>query len=72
RAVTRDSGLPICVGLGISNGAQAAEVASYADGVIVGTGFCQRVLDAPDVDTACQQVRDFAAELAAGVRAAAR
>lgn len=72
REATRDSGLPICVGLGISNGDQAAEVASYADGVIVGTGFCRRVLDAPDLDTACARVRSFAAELAEGVRAAAR
>ncbi|MEY9212923.1 tryptophan synthase subunit alpha [Thermobifida halotolerans] len=72
REATRDSGLPVCVGLGISNGAQAAEVAAYADGVIVGAGFCQRVLDAPDLDTACERVRSFAAELAEGVRSAAR
>ncbi|MGN6524365.1 MAG: tryptophan synthase subunit alpha, partial [Actinomycetes bacterium] len=26
---------PVCVGLGVSNGAQAAEIAAYADGVIV-------------------------------------
>ena len=29
--------LPLCVGLGVSNGAQAAEVATFADGVIVGS-----------------------------------
>ncbi|GAB3205928.1 tryptophan synthase subunit alpha [Marinactinospora thermotolerans] len=68
RAVTQRSGLPICVGLGISNGAQAAEVAGYADGVIVGAGFCQRVLDAPDLETALTAVRSFAQELAEGVR----
>ncbi|MFC3519928.1 tryptophan synthase subunit alpha [Streptomonospora nanhaiensis] len=61
-------GLPVCVGLGISNGGQAAEVASYADGVIVGTGFCERVLDAPDLRTATVAVRAFAAELAQGIR----
>lgn len=69
REVTRESKLPICVGLGISNASQAAEVAAYADGVIVGAGFCQRVLDAPDLDTARTAVRSFAQELAAGVRA---
>ncbi|MFV2197877.1 tryptophan synthase subunit alpha [Nocardiopsis sp. LOL_012] len=68
REVTRASGLPVCVGLGISTGAQAAEVAAYADGVIVGAGFCQRVLDAPDLETGLTAVRSFAEELAAGVR----
>ncbi|PSK86550.1 tryptophan synthase alpha chain [Murinocardiopsis flavida] len=70
RAHTADSGLRVCVGLGISNGAQAAEVAGYADGVIVGAGFCQRVLDAPDLETGLGAVRAFAEELAQGVRSA--
>ncbi|GLU45923.1 tryptophan synthase subunit alpha [Nocardiopsis ansamitocini] len=70
RVVTADSGLPVCVGLGISNGAQAAQVAAYADGVIVGAGFCQRILDAPDLETGLVAVRSFATELAEGVRSA--
>ena len=37
---------PLCVGLGVSTGAQAAEVARYADGVIVGSAFVRRLLDA--------------------------
>lgn len=68
RAATGRDGLPVCVGLGISTGAQAAEVAGYADGVIVGAGFCQRVLDAPDLAGAERAVGEFAAELASGVR----
>ncbi len=68
REATRDSELPICVGLGISTAAQAAEVAAYADGVIVGAGFCQRILDAPDLETGLIAVRSFAEELAGGVR----
>ncbi|WP_433697787.1 tryptophan synthase subunit alpha [Nocardiopsis sp. CA-288880] len=68
REVTRESGLPVCVGLGISTAAQAAEVAAYADGVIVGAGFCQRILDAPDLETGLAAVRSFAEELAGGVR----
>ena len=43
RAVTD---LPVCVGLGVSDGDQAAEVARYADGVIVGSAFVRRLLDA--------------------------
>lgn len=73
RAITGESGPPVCVGLGISNGEQAAEVAGYADGVIVGAGFCRRILEAPDLETGLTAVRGFAEELAWGcARPAAR
>lgn len=65
RAVTD---LPVAVGLGVSTGDQAAEVASYADGVIVGSAFIARILAAPDHAAAVAGVRELAAELAAGVR----
>ncbi|GAA3807010.1 tryptophan synthase subunit alpha [Sphaerisporangium flaviroseum] len=61
--------LPVCVGLGVGTGAQAAEVAGYADGVIVGSAFIRRILDAPDESSGLATVRELAAELAAGVRA---
>ena len=60
--------LPIAVGLGVSTGDQAAEVAAYADGVIVGSAFVRRVLAAADLAAACAEVASLAAELAAGVR----
>lgn len=60
--------LPVAVGLGVSTGDQAAEVASYADGVIVGSAFIARILDAPDHIAALASVRELAGELAAGVR----
>ncbi|SNS10618.1 tryptophan synthase, alpha chain [Streptosporangium subroseum] len=60
--------LPICVGLGVGTGRQAAEVAGYADGVIVGSAFIRRVLDAPDEASGLAAVRALGAELAAGVR----
>jgi tryptophan synthase alpha chain len=59
--------VPVCVGLGVSNGEQAAEVAAFADGVIVGSAFVRCLLDAPD-QRGVAAVRDLAAELAAGVR----
>lgn len=62
--------LPVCVGLGVSTGDQAAQIAQYADGVIVGSAFVQRLLDAPDLPTGVESVRALAQELAAGVRAA--
>jgi tryptophan synthase alpha chain len=65
RAVT---GLPVCVGLGVSSGDQAAEIAAFADGVIVGSAFVRRLLDAPSAASGRSAVADLAAELAAGVR----
>lgn len=59
---------PIGVGLGVSSAEQAAEIAGYADGVIVGSAFVRRILDAPDFGSANASVRDFAVELATGVR----
>jgi tryptophan synthase alpha chain len=58
--------IPVCVGLGVSTGDQAAEVAGFADGVIVGSALVRRLLDAPDA-RGVAAVRDLAAELAAGV-----
>jgi tryptophan synthase alpha chain len=55
--------VPVAVGLGVSNGEQAAEVARFADGVIVGSAFV-RALGDGGVDA----VRTLAADLADGVR----
>ena len=64
RAVTD---LPIGVGLGVSNGAQAAEVAAYADGVAVGSAFVRRLLDDDGAD-GVKATATLAADLAEGVR----
>jgi len=60
--------LPIGVGLGVRDGRQAAEVASFADGVIVGSAFVQRLLAADSPQEGIAGVRELASELAAGVR----
>ncbi|THA52108.1 tryptophan synthase subunit alpha [Streptomyces sp. A1136] len=60
--------LPVCVGLGVSNAAQAKQVAGFADGVIVGSAFVKVLLDAPDAQTGLDGVRALAGELAEGVR----
>lgn len=60
--------LPVGVGLGVSTASQAAEVARFADGVIVGSAFVQRLLDAPDEAAGAKAVAGLAADLAAGVR----
>jgi tryptophan synthase alpha chain len=64
RAVAGD--LAVCVGLGVSNGDQAAEVAGFADGVIVGSAYVRRMLDG----RGATGVRELSEELAAGVRRA--
>jgi tryptophan synthase alpha chain len=54
--------LPIGVGLGVRSGAQAAEVASFADAVIVGSALVTQAGSGIDA------VRTLSAELADGVR----
>jgi tryptophan synthase alpha chain len=60
--------LPVAVGLGVSNARQAAEVAGFADGVIVGTAFVRSIGDAEDSTSAVAAARALASDLATGVR----
>jgi len=68
RRVREATDLPVGIGLGVSNGAQAAEVARYADGVIVGSALVRCLLDAPDLASGVKAVGVLTADLAAGVR----
>ncbi|MFD9036591.1 tryptophan synthase subunit alpha [Streptomyces sp. NPDC059567] len=68
RRTRATSELPVCVGLGVSNAEQAKEVATFADGVIVGSAFVKRMLDAVDETAGLAAVRELAGELAEGVR----
>jgi tryptophan synthase alpha chain len=65
--------LPVAVGLGVSTGAQAAEVAGFADGVIVGSALVKVLVDAQRSGVsdaaALEGLGRLAAELAEGVRA---
>ncbi|MFI9009772.1 tryptophan synthase subunit alpha [Actinosynnema sp. NPDC053489] len=61
--VREHTDLPIGVGLGVRNGAQAAELAAFADGVIVGSAFVSAVQDGT--------VEALTVDLATGVRQAA-
>ncbi len=62
--------LPVGVGLGVRDGAQAARVAQFADGVIVGSAFVQCLLGVQDAGAGIAAVTGLAADLARGVRAA--
>ena len=52
--------MPVAVGLGVRSGAQAAQLAAFADGVIVGSAFVSAVAE--------DRVAELTAELAEGVR----
>ena len=65
RALNPD--IAVCVGLGVSTGEQAAQIAAYADGVIVGSALVRCLLDSPD-EHGVAAVRALSAQLADGVR----
>lgn len=60
--------LPVAVGLGVSNGDQAADVAGFADGVIVGSAFVRRMIEADRLVDGIAGVTSLAGELADGAR----
>ncbi|WP_324652847.1 tryptophan synthase subunit alpha [Georgenia sp. H159] len=65
---TREAGAArVCVGLGVSTGEQAAEVAGYADGVIVGSALVRTLRD-PDERASRTALRSLVEDLADGVR----
>jgi len=68
RRVRATTELPVCVGIGISSAAQAAQVAGFADGVIVGSALVKAILDAPDQAAGLVAIQELTAELADGVR----
>jgi tryptophan synthase alpha chain len=57
--------LPVCAGIGVSNAEQAAAVARFADGVIVGTALVRRLADA-----GLAGIHTLTADLATAVRTA--
>jgi tryptophan synthase alpha chain len=61
--VRAHTGTPVGVGLGVRSGAQAAEVAGFADAVIVGSAFVTAA-----TESGASGVRSLAEELAEGVR----
>lgn len=60
--------LPVCVGLGVSTGDQAAEVGRFADGVIVGSALVRCLTEASTEQEGLEALGALARELAEGVR----
>jgi tryptophan synthase alpha chain len=69
--IRKHTTLPVAVGIGVRDGVQAAQVARFADGVIVGSAFVRRLLEAPEPRSGVAAVADLAAELATAVRSPA-
>lgn len=67
----RITGLPIGVGFGISSAAQAADVARYAELVVVGSALVRRMFEA-GTGNAVAAARDFVTELRVGIDAVRR
>lgn len=58
----------VCVGLGVSNAEQAAQVAAYADGVIVGSAAVKALTSGDTPEEGLAALRNLIEELASGVR----
>ncbi|MBD7950594.1 MULTISPECIES: tryptophan synthase subunit alpha [Oerskovia] len=70
-AATRAAGGEhVCVGLGVSTAAQAAQVGRYADGVIVGSAFVRPLLGDEPWEERLENLRTVTRDLAEGVRTA--
>ncbi len=70
-ARTREAGAErVCVGLGVSTAQQAADIAGYADGVIVGSAFVRTMLSDEPWSKQLEALGAVAADLAAGVASA--
>ena len=62
--------IPVAVGLGVSNRDQANEVASYADGVIVGSAFIKVIQEFGSGRKGLKKDKELAKSLSEGVSSA--
>lgn len=70
-SVKRLTNTPVAVGFGISSPAQAAEIAGYADGVIVGSAIVRLVGKSGDSEDTPQKVYEFVKPLADATKSGA-
>lgn len=66
----KSTSLPICVGFGISNPTQAAQVASLADGVVVGSAIVDRIAKLGRSPSLTTEVASFLRPIAQAVHSA--
>lgn len=68
RAVRAHSDVPVCVGFGVSTPEHAKQVASFADGVVVGSALIDRIDGAASREAAVAAASDFLRELKTALR----
>lgn len=66
RARAADPTIPVGIGLGISNGEQAHEIAAFADLVIVGSALISKIENATDFSSGLADLHALAGDIAAG------
>jgi tryptophan synthase alpha chain len=57
--IRRCTDMPVCVGIGVSTPAQAAEVCEVADGVVVGSALVRRLLEGGGTEGAASFIRSL-------------
>jgi tryptophan synthase alpha chain len=67
RRIRRYTALPIVVGFGISNPAQAAQVADWADGVVVGSAIVRKIGEIGNDSDLGRKLLEFVSPLAQAV-----
>ena len=65
RRLSAITDLPVCIGIGVSTPAQAAEVSAVADGVVVGSALVRRLIEGAGPEGAAE----FVAELRSAIDA---
>jgi tryptophan synthase alpha chain len=66
--IRKHTRLPVAVGFGISDGAQAREVADQADAVVVGSAIVNRIAKLGDSEQMVREVTEFVASLVQAVK----
>jgi tryptophan synthase alpha chain len=64
--IRKHTSIPVCVGFGISNASQARQVASTADGVVVGSAIVDRIAAWGSDSDLAAKLQSFVTPLAAG------
>jgi tryptophan synthase alpha chain len=67
--IRKHTALPIVVGFGISRPGQAAQVAAWADGVVVGSAIVRKIGELGNDPGLCQKLVDFVTPIAEAVHA---
>lgn len=70
--IRQETDLPVAVGFGISNAAQAAQVASLADAVVVGSAIVRRIGEFGQDVNLVRQIQEFVRPLVRAVKSADR